>query len=282
MSTHRHIQANATALTIAALLGAGALAGCSGAGSSSAAASGTASGTASAAASGTAGPAASASATPVPKTAPALLSGALATLRSAGSVHVETDQSTSQGALAFSDDSTASGGRQVIKLGTGQVTILFIAGVGYVQANAAGLAGVFQVPQQQADEFAGQWIALRPGEKLGQSTYDDVTAGITLSSLATELTPGGAVSLGTPSTVKSQRVLTLREPVAASAGMPATARAVLYVTDTAPVRPVLSEVTNAGSSDDQVYFSDWGETVHVTAPAHSVPASDVTSSSTTT
>ncbi len=282
MSTHRHIQANATALTIAALLGAGALAGCSGAGSSSAA-SGTASGTASAAASGTAGLAASASATPVPKTAPALLSGALATLRSADSVHVETDQSTSQGALAFSDDSTASGGRQVIKLGTtGQVTILFIAGVGYVQANAAGLAGVFQVPQQQADEFAGQWIALRPGEKLGQSTYDDVTAGITLSSLATELAPGGAVSLGTPSTVKSQRVLTLREPVAASAGMPAAARAVLYVTDTAPVRPVLSEVTNAGSSDVQVYFSDWGETVHLTAPAHSVPASDVTSSSTTT
>src|SRR5580693_8412281 len=141
MSTHRHIQANATALTIAALLGAGALAGCSGAGSSSAAASGTASGTASAAASGTAGLAASASATPVPKTAPALLSGALATLRSADSVHVETDQSTSQGAVAFSDDSTASGGRQVITLGTGQVTILFIAGVGYVQANAAGLAG---------------------------------------------------------------------------------------------------------------------------------------------
>jgi hypothetical protein len=282
MSTHRHIQANATALTIAALLGAGALAGCSGAGSSSAA-SGTAAGTASATASGTAGLAASASATPVPKTAPALLSGALATLRSADSVHVETDESTSQGALAFSDDSTASGGRQVIKLGTtGQVTILFIAGVGYVQANAAGLAGVFQVPQQQADEFAGQWIALRPGEKLGQSTYDDVTAGITLSSLATELTPGGAVSLGTPSTVKSQRVLTLREPVAASAGMPATARAVLYVTDTAPVRPVLSEVTNAGSSDVQVYFSDWGETVHLTAPAHSVPASDVTSTSTTT
>ena len=282
MSTHRHIQANAAALTIAALLGAGALAGCSGAGSSSAAASGTASGTASAAASRTAGLAASASATPVPKTAPALLSGALATLRSAGSVHVETDESASQGALAFSDDSTASGGRQVITLGTGQVTILFIAGVGYVQANAAGLAGVFQVPQQQADEFAGQWIALRPGEKLGQSTYDDVTAGITLSSLATELAPGGAVSLGTPSTVKSQRVLTLREPVAASAGMPATARAVLYVTDTAPVRPVLSEVTNAGSSDVQVYFSGWGETVHLTTPAHSVPASDVTSSSTTT
>ena len=278
MSTHRHIQANATALTIAALLGAGALAGCSGAGSSSAAASGTAS----AAASGTSSLAASASATPVPKTAPALLSGALATLRSAGSVHVETDQSTSQGALAFSDDSTASGGRQVIKLGTtGQVTILFIAGVGYVQANAAGLAGVFQLPQQQADEFAGQWIALRPGEKLGQSAYDDVTAGITLSSLATELTPAGAVSLGTPSTVKSQRVLTLREPVAASAGLPATARSVLYVTDTAPVRPVLSEVTNAGSSDNQVYFSDWGETVHLTAPAHSVPASDVTPSSTT-
>jgi hypothetical protein len=286
MSTHRHIRASATALTIAALLGAGALAGCGGAGSSSTAAAsatatGAGAGTATAPASGTAS-APTASATPVPKAAPALLSGALAALRSAGSVHVETDQSSSQGALVFSDDSTASGGRQVITLGTtGRVTILFIAGVGYIQANSVGLADVFQVPQQQADEFAGQWIELRPGDKLGQSTYDDVTAGITLSSLASELTPSGAVSLGAPSTVKGQRVLTVREPIAASAGMPATAHAVLYVTDATPVRPVLSEVTNAGSSDDQVYFTNWGETVHLTAPAHAVPASDVTPASTT-
>jgi len=278
MSTLRHTKAGATALTIAALLGVGALAGCSGAGGSSAAATGTAS----AAASGTASPAASASATPVPKTAPALLSGALASLRSAGSVHIETDQSASPGLVVFSQDSTAGGGRQVIRLGkTGTVTVLLIAGVGYVQANAVGLQAFFSVPQQQADEFSGQWIAVRPGDKLGASTYDDITTGITLSSVATELAPSGAVSLGAPSTVKSQRVLAVQGPVAASADLPAAARSVLYVTDTAPVRPVLSEVTNAGSYENRVSFTDWGETLHLTAPAHTVPASDVTSSSTT-
>lgn len=83
MSAHRHSQANATTLTIAALLGVGVLAGCSGA-VSSPTASATASHTAPAAKTGSAAPAASASATPFPKSAPALLSGALAGLRSFG------------------------------------------------------------------------------------------------------------------------------------------------------------------------------------------------------
>jgi hypothetical protein len=277
MSTHPHTHAGATALTIAALLGVGALAGCSGAGSSSAAAAatGTATGTASAA------PSASASATPVPKTAPALLSGALAGLRSGGSVHVETDQSSSAGLLAFSQDSSASGGRQVVTLGkTANMTVLLIAGVGYVQANAAGLEVFYSVPQQQADEFAGQWIKLRPGDKLGTSTYDVITAGITLSSVASELAPTGTVKLGAPSTVNGQRVLAVQEPVSSGTHLSAAARELLYVTDSVPVRPVLSQVTNAGSYEDRVSFTNWGETLHLTAPAHTVPASDVTASST--
>jgi hypothetical protein len=279
MSTHRQTQANAITLTIAALLGLGALAGCSGGGSASPAATGLASHAGS-----SAGPsAASAAASSPGKSAPVLLRDTLAALRAGGSVHVDITDSSAQGSLAYSDDATASGGRQVITIdGTGHATILFIAGVGYVQANAMGLATLFQLPQPQAEQFAGQWIALRPGDKLGASTYDDVTAGITLSSVATELEPNGTPTLAAPATVAGQRVVGVQTRLPAASKLPAAARNVLYMTDNSLLRPVLSEVTNAGSYKYQVSFSHWGETLHLTAPANAVPASSVTPASSIT
>jgi hypothetical protein len=193
-----------------------------------------------------------------------------------------TDNSP-QSSLVYSDDATASGGRQVITIDrTGHATILFIAGVGYVQANANGLAAIFDVPQQLAGQFAGQWIALRPGEKLGLSTYDDVTAGITLPSVATELSPNGTPKLAAPGIVAGQRVVGVQVPLPAGQQLPATARDVLYITDNSLLRPVLSEVTNAGSYKYQMSFSHWGETLHLTAPANAVPASSVTPASSIT
>jgi hypothetical protein len=198
-------------------------------------------------------------------------------------VHVDLTDSSPHGSLVYSDDATASGGRQVITIDrTGHATILFIAGVGYVQANASGLAAIFDVPQQLADQFADQWIALRPGEKLGLSTYDDVTAGITLSSVATELGPNGTPTLAAPGIVAGQRVVGVQVPLPAGQQLPATARDVLYITDNSLLRPVLSEVTNAGSYKYQMSFSHWGETLHLTAPANAVPASSVTPASSIT
>jgi hypothetical protein len=287
MSTHRQTRANAITLTISVLLGLGALAGCSGSGGSSSAPP---TATASASGAGSSGrpsagsaPGARGLATPVGKSAPVLLHDTVAALRSGGSVHVDITEGTSQGSLAYSDDATASGGRQVITIDrTGHVTILVIAGVGYVQGNATGLAALFQLPRPQADQFAGQWIALRPGDKLGASTYDDVTAGITLSSVATELEPNGTPTLAAPATVAGQRVVGVQTRLPAGSQLPATARNVLYMTDNSLLRPVLSEVTNAGSYKYQVSFSHWGEALHLTAPAKAVPASSVTPASSIT
>lgn len=197
-------------------------------------------------------------------------------------MHVNITNSSPQGSVAYSDDATASGGRQVITIGeTGHVTILFIAGVGYVKGDARGLAALFTLPESQADQFADQWIALQRGDKLGASTYDDVTAGITLSSVATELAPGTTVTLTTPTTIGAQQVVGVQAPLPAGDQAPATARSVIYVTDNSLLRPVLSEVTNDGSYKYQMSFGHWGETVHLTVPANPVPASSITPASTT-
>jgi hypothetical protein len=287
MSKHHQTLANAITLTIATLLGLGTLAGCSGGGAASPAATGRASQTSHAGSS--AGPSAGsasgapAAASPAGKSAPVLLRDTLAALRAGGSVHVDITSSSPQGSVAYSDDATASGGRQVITIDrTGHATIRFIAGVGYVQANASGLAALFGLPQQLAGQFADQWIALRPGDKLGLSTYDDVTAGITLSSVATELGPNGTPTLATPGIVAGQRVVGVQVPLPAGRKLPATARDVLYMTDNSLLRPVLSEVKNAGSYKYQVSFSHWGETLHLSAPANAVPASSVTPASSIT
>ena len=270
MNAHRRPRANATTLTVSALLGLGMLAGCTSGGSS-------ASPSAASAPAASATPAASAP----PMSAPRLLSAALSALRAGGSVHVDITSIAHGGSVAFSDDATGSGGRQVMTIdGTGHATILLIGGVDYVRADAQALQGFFEVPLPAAGQAAGRWISLRPGEKLGTSTYDDVTGGITLSSVATELQVGNPLSKTAPATVAGQPVIGVQAPLPASNGLRG-AKTVLYVTDDAALRPVRYELVGGGSTQDTISFSRWGEKLSLTAPANAVPASSLTSGSVT-
>jgi hypothetical protein len=262
MNAHRRPRANAIALTASGLLGLGMLAGCTSAGSG---------------ASTSGAPTASSPA----MSAPRLLSAALAALRAGGSVHVDITSVTHAGSVNFSDDATGSGGRQVITLdGTGHATILLIDRVDYVLADATALQGFFQVPLAQAEQAAGQWISLHPGEKLGTNSYDDVTGGITLSSVATELQVGSPLSKTPPATVAGQPVIGVQAPVPASDGLRG-AKTVLYVTNDRALRPVRYELVGGGSTQNTISFSRWGEKLSLTAPANAVPASSLTERSVT-
>jgi len=159
-------------------------------------------------------------------------------------------------------------------------TILFIAGVGYVNADAKGLNGFFGVPQLQAKQFADRWIALRHGDKLGQTTYDDLTAGITLSSVASELEPASTPKLAPSNTINGQRVVAVQAPAQVS-GLTSKATETLDVTDNSLMRPVLAKVVAGGGYSSQMSFTHWGETLHLSAPSSAVPASSVTPASVT-
>ena len=277
MSTIRPTRVNAVTLTLSALLGLGTLAGCGSTASSTALPSATAPVSPSA-------PTISATASSAPATmsASSLLSAALSSLRSAGSVHVDVTGALPGGSVTFSDDATATGGRQLVTFdGTGHATILLIGGVGYVQADAQTLAGFFDVPQAQAAQAAGQWISLQPGEKLGMSTYDDVTAGITLSSVAQEVQLTGPLTKTAPATVAGGPAIGVEATPPAADDMPAGAKMLLYITEHSPLRPVQSELVGGGSTKSETSFSQWGETLHLTAPANAVPASTITPVSST-
>jgi len=270
MNASSQARANAVTLTASALVGLGMLAGCTSGGSSAAPPTAT-----------TPAARATPAASPSAMSAARLLSGALAAVRAGGSVHVDITSHSPDDSVTYSDDATGNGGRQVITFnGTGHATILLIDGVDYVQADAQALHGFFQAPLAQAERAAGRWISVRPGEKLGTSTYDDVTAGITLSSVATELEVGSPLSETAPATVAGQPVIGVQAPLPASDGLPG-AKLVLYVTDDSALRPVRYELVGAGSTQNTISFSRWGERLSLTAPAHAVPASSFTAGSVT-
>jgi hypothetical protein len=272
MRPHRHTRSNAITLT-SALAGLALLAGCG----SSTLSSPTATATASPSASATS----ASSAAAVPASASARLRAAQDALRAAGTVHVDVTSSVSGASVRFSDDAAASGGRQLVTFNkTGHATILFIPGTAYLKADAPALEGFLGCDQAQAEAAANRWVYLRPGDKFCGTDYGTVTDGITLSSVAGELAmKNGTATATAPATMAGQRVVGVQGQ-ASGGQLPAPAKEVLYLTDDARLRPVLSEQTAAGIKSE-VSFSQWGEQLTLTAPKGAVPASSVTPASST-
>ena len=187
------------------------------------------------------------------------------------------------GSVVYSDDATASGGRQVITIDrTGHATILFIAGVGYVQADAQGLAGFFGLPQSQAVQLGGPVDRPAARRQARPEHLRRRDRGITLSSVADEL--------ALERYPRADRARHRRRPAGRR-----RARALPASDQTARLGPgralpdrQLADAAGAvrgngrGQLKSQMSFSHWGETLHLTAPANAIPASSVSSASTTT
>jgi len=219
-----------------------------------------------------------AAAAPSPGSATALVAASLAALKAGRAVHVTISTTLPNGSITYSDDATTDAGRQYITLSTGgDVTILYVGGVAYVQGNAQGLAGFMEVPLSQAQSLAGEWIAVHPGEDLGASSYADIVDGITLSSVASEIALDAPLTLTAPATVSGQRAIGVQGGVPASEQFPASTRATLDVA-AAGSRPLRETIIASGGYKTTTTFSDWGESVplsppqHSTAPAASPPA----------
>jgi hypothetical protein len=247
------------------------LAGCSGTNTAPASSGPVGSAPAGSSAAASASPAASPAGTaPPPGSATAVVAASLAALKAGRAVHITISTVLSNGSITYSDDATPDGGRQYITLSTGgDVTVLYVGGVGYVQGDAQGLAGFIQVPISQAQSLAGRWIAVHPGQELGADSYADIVAGITLSSVASEIALAAPLTLTAPATVAGQRAIGVQGRVPASQQTPASARVTLDVA-AAGSRPLRETVVASGGYKSTTTFSDWGESVPLSAPQHSV------------
>lgn len=202
-----------------------------------------------------------------------VLARTIAAVRGATAVHIDLRVTTGPITVTYSEDSAGSLGEQAITASNGgAATVLEVNGIGYLKANLTGLMGFLGLSPQDAKKFAGQWISFQPGD-VG---YQRVVSGITLGSVADELSLGGQVrSLGARE-VAGQPVIALRggTPPIWNARMGGTAT--LYVAAAGTQRPVTFRAATAGGGASAT-FSRWGEPVQVTAPARTIPSSAVMS-----
>jgi hypothetical protein len=230
-------------------------------------------------------PPATPKATQAAQSATAMLDESVGALLSAGTVHIRFNQYIRGEAYTTSTDVTPTSGREVITYNkTEHATIMFIGGAAYVWADEQALESVFGVPAVQAAVFWGEWIVVKSGEKLGTTTYAELVNGMTLSAMASELLLCGTCTLTAPVTVAGQREVGVWVPVTITGQkkVPASAREVLYVTDSPQPRPVLLELEDDGDEGWNMSFSGFREAVRLTAPKYATSAFIVTPNNTAT
>jgi hypothetical protein len=209
-------------------------------------------------------------AAPPAGSAAAVVAASLAALKAGRAVHVTISTAVSNGSITYSDDAAPDGGRQYITLSTGgDVSIRYVGGVAYVEGDEQGLVGFMDLPMSQAQSLAGQWIAVHPGEELGENSYADIVDGITLSSVASEIALASPLTLTGSATVAGQRVVGVIGGVPASEQLPASARATLDVT-AAGSRPLRETVVASDGYKSTITFSDWGESLSLAPPQKTV------------
>ena len=195
----------------------------------------------------------------------------ISAINSAGSVHVTVHNR--HGALSgtYSDDSLTDSGRQVITLSTGaRAEVLLINAVGYVEGNYKALTNFFGFPADTASKYAGKWISF----KQGQTGYQQVTAGLTLSSVISELKVAAPLSKLPAAAAGGTPVVRIRGTAPAASGAPAGTEQIIEIAATGSPLPVSSEEKARGEAAD-VTFSSWGETPHLSAPVGAIPISAV-------
>jgi hypothetical protein len=196
-----------------------------------------------------------------------ILSRAEAAATSAGSVHFQSTTQDGPSSIVFNDDSTSHGGRQYITMsGGGQMTVLVVAGNGYVNGNATGLNSFLGLPAPTAAQMAGQWILFTSGDP----GYQQVVAGVSTSSVLGEITPVGALTKTGPTRVDGQSVVGVRGAAPSSADMPPGSKITLYVAASGRTLPA-SVLEGSGSNQTHITLSQWGEHVSLAAPPHAIP-----------
>lgn len=196
-----------------------------------------------------------------------ILSRADAAARAAGSLHFSSTTKQGPTSIDFSDDSEQGGGRQDITMSDGgQLTVLLIAGIGYVNGNAAALNGFLGMTDAMSAELAGHWISF----SAGSPGYQLVVGGVTTSSVLREIIPAGPLTKTARQTIDGQSVVGVRGPAPASAQMPKGSKITLYVA--ANGRPLPVSCLERTSTDlTDMTLSHWGEQVSVAPPRSAVP-----------
>jgi hypothetical protein len=211
------------------------------------------------------------------KTPAQVLAMATAAALAKGSVHiVDDDNIGGVGTMHWVTDAGTPQGKQIGAGSIGNCTILVTsAQVAYVRGNATCLENTLGLPPQEATTYAGRWIAVPSSS----SDYSGLVTGVTDSSMMTGVTPSAPLRFTKATTIDGKSVMGISGGLGPFAPTTSAGTQVLYISTAAPYLPVafvLHATQNTGKPlTSSAHMSNYGESVVVMEPAHSIPLSSI-------
>jgi hypothetical protein len=212
-----------------------------------------------------------------PPSGKTLLDEALVDALARGSVHELSVAAQGSRRSVFDDDVAIAEGRQSIVVHgqvPGQVIrarVMVTKGSAYVSGNETAIQHYFGFPAAAAGTVGARWISVPRTD----SWYPTVATDATLPSALADLGIPSNPTVTAPTTESGTQVVGLHAQVRKGS---VSVSATLYVTRGAHPLPVteLVHVKQGGAtSTGTITFSSWGEPVHLTAPAGTIPVASL-------
>ena len=217
-------------------------------------------------------------AVPATTTTPqSVLNRALAAAKTEPTVHFVASSTVGKRTYTVSGDAAAKTGAQDITLRdgtqTGSMKVLLVHNTVYFEGDKLGLTNYLGLSSSLAPAYAGKWISFAHDNQ----GFATIAASLTIKAAISQISLGGPLSMAAGQAGEGATLL-LRGTSGALSTNNKRAPATLVVTTTSPPLPVTFTAQGkdgTSTSTGSVTFSDWGETVHVTAPAHAIPNTSV-------
>jgi hypothetical protein len=194
-----------------------------------------------------------------------LMSLALANAVKAGWVHEVEHASAPGHFFSMDNDIATTEGRQIIDTNGAHAEVIVFKNEAYIYGDKKAIADYFQLSKTDPAKYANKWLSISSTS----SGYATVSEAVTLKSDFTDVVIPGVVTEGSPVTLNGQKVIPIHGGAPKTSTTPAI-KATLYVTASAPVRPVELHLTSTTETVTATW-SKWGQAVDLKAPAKSLP-----------
>jgi hypothetical protein len=189
---------------------------------------------------------------------------------------VETASSSASNVRIVGDVGSA-GGEQRIDVSeggrSGKITVVLADGTAYFTGDVFGLEGFTGLSEANARSLAGKWISVPSSN----ASFSSIAASLAVKTAASQLVSlTGTLTRGKVSTELGHQAVAVDAVQSSSSGSLALT---LYVSTTGKALPiqVVGTTKTSGTPTRKIKatFSNWGETVHASAPSSSEPIADV-------
>ena len=218
-----------------------------------------------------------------PNPAQSLLNSSLAAAGRQSSVHFVATSTVATRSIKIVANAGPKAGTQAVTIRvsrrTGTVTGRYVAGAVYFRGDTVGLESYLGMPASIAPTYAGRWISFTSSDQ----GYGSIAESMTLKAAVAQISVAAPITVGGQTTVGGTPAKSVRGTTTALSSKGHRGSATLYVAATGSPLPLVYQGSGMQSKQKEtgkVVFSRWGRSVSPVAPSGAVPASSITTPTT--